>query len=72
MVKACGESRFSYTIYCSRVTDRIVFEALTQLDVACRAPAEKAAVLVASHKIIVGQSMPDRILQNHIFLDMWL
>ena len=30
------------------------FAALTRLGAACRAPADKAAVVVAAHKILVG------------------
>ncbi len=42
--------------------------ALTQLDSSCRAPADKAAVLVASHRIIVGTSERCRAPEGLIVL----
>ena len=60
VVKACGESMFRFANLSSSLDNNqclfqlFRFVALTQLDVACRSPAEKAAVIVAAHKIIVG------------------
>lgn len=61
VVKACGESMFCFANLSSLNNNQWLFHlfrfvALTQLDVACRSPAEKAAVMVAAHKIIVGSS----------------
>ena len=56
VVEACGESMFHFSMYwrCNLLID-LTFQAITQLEVA-RSPADKAAILVAAHRIIVGLS----------------
>ena len=42
--------------------------ALTQLDVSCRAPVDKAAILVSAHKILVGVYFRYAILSGPFIL----
>ncbi|KAG5220635.1 VPS9 domain containing protein [Salix suchowensis] len=63
VVKACGESEsILLTQFFSRrrfwMVVLISSIALTQLDVACRSPGDKAAVLVAAHKVVVEDEAP--------------
>ena len=53
VVRACGESRRFLFFVVSGLTMAVT--ALTQLD-ACRCPGDKAAILVAAHKVLVGNS----------------
>jgi hypothetical protein len=50
VVAACGQSAFIAIIAASHTHPRIVLATLP----ACQSPADKSAILVAAHKVVVG------------------
>ena len=56
VVNACGESEHSFSTCFSYLLSNFVYLliVLAGLD-ACRSPGDKAAILVAAHKIVVGK-----------------
>jgi hypothetical protein len=59
VVMACDDSAYFLlpllaSPFCGSLFGFCMFEAMSQLDLACHVPADKAAVLVAAHKVLVS------------------